>query len=183
METSLTWLDRITTAPSGTDWRRLVDVYAPLVGEWLARLGVPASDRDDLVQEVLVVVRRVKEFEHRGPGAFRAWVRGILANHARKFFRDRHQHPALDPDQLADDHSELATRWDREHDQFFAARALKAVEGDFAPSTWQAFRLQVFDGRKAADVAAELGLSLNSVLLAKSRVLKRLRAELAGLVE
>ena len=184
METSLTWLDRLTTAPSGTDWRRLVDVYAPLVGEWLARLGVPASDRDDLVQEVLVVVvRRVKEFDHRGPGAFRAWVRGILANHARKYFRDRPTHPALDPDQLVADDSVLARRWDREHDEHFAARALRAVEPDFAPSTWEAFRLQVFDGRKAADVAAELGLSLNSVLLAKSRVLKRLREELRGLIE
>ena len=33
------------------------------------------------------------------------------------------------------------------------------------------------------EVAAELGLSVNSVLLAKSRVLKRLRAELQGLVD
>jgi hypothetical protein len=32
-------------------------------------------------------------------------------------------------------------------------------------------------------VAEELGLSLNSVLMAKSRVLKRLRQEVAGLVE
>jgi hypothetical protein len=32
-------------------------------------------------------------------------------------------------------------------------------------------------------VAEELGLSLNSVLLARSRVLKRLRQELAGFIE
>jgi hypothetical protein len=47
--------------------------------------------------------------------------------------------------------------WDRGHDEHVAAAA--------------------------ATVAAELGLSLNSVLLAKSRVLKRLRQELAGLIE
>jgi hypothetical protein len=35
----------------------------------------------------------------------------------------------------------------------------------------------------AARVVEELGLSLNSVLLAKTRVLKRLRQESAGLVE
>ena len=34
-----------------------------------------------------------------------------------------------------------------------------------------------------ADVAVELGLSLNSVLLAKSRVLRRLRSEAQGLVD
>jgi hypothetical protein len=42
---------------------------------------------------------------------------------------------------------------------------------------------QVLNGEPAARIAEELGLSLNSVLLAKSRVLKRLRQELAGLVD
>jgi DNA-directed RNA polymerase specialized sigma24 family protein len=45
------------------------------------------------------------------------------------------------------------------------------------------FKCHVLDGRDPHEVAAELGMSVNSVLLAKSRVLKRLRAELAGLVE
>ena len=106
METSLTWLDRITTAPSGTDWRRLVEVYGPLLHSWLSRAGVPVFERDDLVQEVfVVVVRRINEFDRRGPGAFRAWLRGILANHIRQFFRTRTDFPAIDLDQLAQDDS------------------------------------------------------------------------------
>jgi len=52
-----------------------------------------------------------------------------------------------------------------------------------SPATWQAFHRHVLEGEPAVLVAQELGLSLNSVLLAKSRVLKRLRQELAGLVE
>ena len=56
------------------------------------------------------------------------------------------------------------------------------MRGDFAETTWRAFRLHVLEGRPAAAVAAETGLSLNSVLLAKSRVLKRLRQELGGIV-
>lgn len=183
METSLTWLGRLVADPSGPDWRRLTDVYAPLLGERLAGIGVPACDRDDLIQDVLmVVVRRVGEFEHRGPGAFRAWMRGILANHVRRYFRNRPQRPAVDLEQLADDKSELSVGWDRDHDEYLAARAMRAVEGDFVPATWTAFRRQVFDGMKPVDVAAELGLSLNAVLLAKSRVIRRLRAEMKGLV-
>jgi RNA polymerase sigma-70 factor (ECF subfamily) len=57
------------------------------------------------------------------------------------------------------------------------------VQGDFAAVTWQAFRRYVLEGEPAARVAEELGLSLNSVILAKSRVLNRLRQEAAGLVE
>jgi RNA polymerase sigma-70 factor (ECF subfamily) len=60
---------------------------------------------------------------------------------------------------------------------------MQRVQGDFAPVTWQAFRRYVLEGEPAVRVAEELGLSLNSVLLAKSRVLNRLRQEAAGLVE
>ena len=185
METSLTWLGRLTGDPTPGDWKQLLDGYGPLLRGWLARSGVAAADRDDLVQEVLmVVVRRVSEFDRRGPGAFRAWLRAILANHLKKYFRDRPDSgPALDLDAVAAPDSVLGRQWDREHDEHLAARALKLVEGDFAPATWAAFCRQVLDGRPPVEVAAELGLSVNAVLLAKSRVLKRLRAELGGLVE
>ena len=42
---------------------------------------------------------------------------------------------------------------------------------------------QVQDGQPAAEVAEELGISVNAVLIAKSRVLKRLREKAAGLVD
>ena len=185
METSLTWLGRLAGAPTEGDWKQLLDVYGPLLRTWLARAGVPPADRDDLTQEVLVVVvRRVGEFDRRGSGAFRAWLRAILANHLKKYFRERRPGaPVLDLDAVAAEDSALGRAWDREHDEHLAARALRLVEGDFAPATWAAFRRQVIDARPPAEVAAELGLSLNAVILAKSRVLKRLRAELRGLIE
>ncbi len=185
METSLTWLGRLTGSATEGDGKQLLDVYGSLLRGWLARSGVAAADHDDRTQEVLlVVVRRVGEFDRRGPGAFRAWLRGILANHVRKYFRDRPKSAAaIDLDAVADPDSVLGRAWDREHDEHLAARALRLVEGDFAPATWAAFRRQVLDGRPPREVASELGLSVNAVLLAKSRVLKRLRAELGGLVE
>lgn len=184
MQTSLTWLGRLAGDPNEGDWKQLLEVYGSLLRDWLARSGVLHADRDDLIQEVLmVVVRRVSEFEHRGPGAFRAWLRSILANHLKKYFRDRPPSlPAVDLDQVAAADSVIGKAWDREHDEHLAARALKIVEKDFAPETWAAFTRHVLDNRPARDVAEELGLSVNSVLLAKSRVLKRMRAELSGLV-
>ena len=185
MQTSLTWLGRLTGDPTEGDWKRLLDVYGSLLRSWLTRSGVAAADHDDLIQEVLmVVVRRVSEFDHRGSGAFRAWLRGIMANHLRKYFRDRPPSaPAIDLDAVAAADSVLARAWDREHDTHLAARALRMVQADFAPATWAAFCRHVLDGRPPAEVAVELRLSVNSVLLAKSRVLKRLRAELSGLVD
>src|SRR5206468_872600 len=62
-------------------------------------------------------------------------------------------------------------------------RLLEVAEPEFAPSTWQAFQRLAVDGRPAAEVAAELGTTVNAVLLAKSRVLRRLRQEARGLVD
>ncbi len=48
--------------------------------------------------------------------------------------------------------------------------------------TWEAFRRFGVDGVPAGQVAEELGLSENAVILAKSRVLKRLREEAGELL-
>ena len=88
METSVSLLGRLAGTPTDDDWRRLNDLYRPLLRAWMARAGVPASDGDDLAQDVLlVVVRKVAGFEWRGKGAFRGWLRAILANRVRDHFR------------------------------------------------------------------------------------------------
>jgi RNA polymerase sigma-70 factor (ECF subfamily) len=192
METSVSLLGRLAGTPSDDDWRRLDDLYQPLLRAWMARAGVPASDVDDLVQEVLLVVfREIAGFERRGRGAFRAWLRMILAHRVRDYFRRQKYRPIATGDsdfqgrldELESPDSALSRLWDREHDEHVAASLMQRVRGDFAPVTWQAFRRHVLEGEPAVQIAETLGLSLNSVLLAKSRVLKRLRQEAAGLVD
>jgi RNA polymerase sigma-70 factor (ECF subfamily) len=192
VETSLSLLERLTDRPTDPDWRRLVELYQPLLRAWCLRSGVGDADADDLVQETLsVVVREVGQFRRGPAGSFRSWLRTILAHRLRNFFRGRQNRPIATGgsdflqrlDQLESPDSELSQLWDREHDRHVAGRVMKLVERDVKLQTWQAFRRHVIDGVPAAEVAAELGLSRNTVLLAKSRVLKRLRAELAGLVE
>ena len=53
----------------------------------------------------------------------------------------------------------------------------------FTPGAGQAFRRQVLDGVSASAAAAELGMTVNAVLIAKSRVLQRFRQEAAGLLD
>ena len=155
-------------------------------------MGVPPSDADDLVQDALLVVfHEIAGFEWRGQGAFRGWLRTILAHRVRDYFRRQKYQPTATGgsdfqrwvEELESPDSALSDLWNREHDQHVTASLLRTVQGDFAAATWQAFRRHALEGEPAARVAAELGLSLNSVLLAKSRVLKRLRQELDGLVE
>jgi RNA polymerase sigma-70 factor (ECF subfamily) len=86
-------------------------------------------------------------------------------------------------DELESPDSALSRLWDREHDEHVVASLMQRVQADLDPETWQAFRRHVQECEPAAQVAEALNMSLNSVLLAKSRVLKRLRQEAVGLVE
>jgi RNA polymerase sigma-70 factor (ECF subfamily) len=192
METSVSLLERLTGAPTDDDWRRMDDLYRPLLRAWMARAGVPASEVDDLVQDVLLVVfRKIGGFERVRKGAFRAWLRTILAHRVRDYFRRQKYRPTATGDsdflrrldELESPDSGLSQLWDREHDEHVAAALIQRVQGDFTPVTWEAFRRHVMEGEPALEVAKALDLTLNSVLLAKSRVLKRVRQELAGLVD
>ena len=185
METSLSWLGRLVKSDGGTEWDRLSNVYGPLISGWIARASVALSDREDLVQEVLIVViRRVHEFEHQHSGAFRGWLRAILANTLKSYFREhRLLSSPISLDDLSDPASVLSLQHDREHDVFFAMRAMRMVEKDFSPVTWQAFRMQMLEHKSGEQTAELLGISANAALKAKCRVLARIREELTFLLD
>jgi RNA polymerase sigma-70 factor (ECF subfamily) len=170
--------------PPDADWRQLHDIYVPLVRHWLGKLGVPAADADDLTQEVWVVVlRKLPAFERHRDGAFRAWLRQLAVNQVRNWRRKRPAAADDAPDQLEDPNSDLTRQWDRDHDRHVFERLLQVVRPDFAAGTWELFRRFAVDGHPAARVAEACGVSEAAVLQAKSRVLKRLRAEAAGLID
>jgi len=72
---------------------------------------------------------------------------------------------------------------EREYRDHITRRAMELMEADFTPETWQAFWEVTVNGRPAAEVAASLGTTVNAVYLARGRVLRRLRTELAGLLD
>jgi RNA polymerase sigma-70 factor (ECF subfamily) len=188
--TSASLLERLRDQNDTQAWQKLVLVYTPLMRAWLQPACLQTADVDDLTQRVLeVVVRKLPQFQHSGrPGAFRTWLRRITVNLLREFWRGHEpaaQPPAKDAllEQLQDPASDLGRWWDQEHDRQVVSGLLRLVERDFAATTWQAFRLQVLDDQSAEAVAAQLEMSVNAVLIAKSRVLARLRQEARGIVD
>jgi RNA polymerase sigma-70 factor (ECF subfamily) len=190
--TSQSLLDRLKRAgPEDADWRRLHDVYLPLIRLWLS--GVPGlgAEADDLAQDVLIVLlRELPSFERRRHGSFRAWLRQVVVNRLRACWNSRRRRPAagLGEDgervlaQLEDPNSDLSREWDQEHDRHVLQRLLAVVQPDFEPRTWQAFTRFALDGLSAAEVARELAITESAVVQAKFRVLKRLREEAGDLM-
>jgi RNA polymerase sigma-70 factor, ECF subfamily len=192
-ETSASLLDRLRRRPDDASWKRLVDLYTPLLRAWLRRHLLPHEDVDDLVQEVMaVLVRELPTFQYdRTRGCFRGWLRAITVNRLRNFWRARQNRPLATGDsdlarklaELEDPHSNLSQLWDREHDRHVTKRLFEGIAAEFETTSWQAFQRLAIDGAKPTAVAAELGISLNAVYLAKYRVLRRLRQEIAGLTD
>jgi RNA polymerase sigma-70 factor (ECF subfamily) len=189
--TSVSLLERLRrAAPDETDWQRLQHIYLPLIRRWLGRVPGLDDEASDLAQEVLiVVVHEIPRFERQRAGSFRAWLRQVTVNRLRTHRRRRRRRPAvgLDPaqgfiDRLADPNGDLAREWDLEHDRHVFQRLLTIVRPDFGPSTWKAFQQFAVKGVPAAEVAADLGMSVNAVIQAKARILKRLREEAGELL-
>lgn len=192
-ETSASLLDRLRAQPDEAAWHKLVDMYTPLIRGWLRQQARLDTEADDIVQEVLtVVVRKLPGFERQPrPGAFRRWLRNITVNCLRDFWRARRGRPLATGDsdflqmldQLEDPESAASQQWDQEHNRHVGQKLLEIIQPRFEKTTWRAFQRVVLDGAAPAEVAAELGITVNAVHIAKSRVLALLREEGRGMID
>ena len=181
--TSLTLLDRLGSDCDATAWGRFVDLYTPLLLAWCRRLGLSDADAADLSQTVFITFyENLPEFRYDPSRSFRAWLKTVMMNAWRNQCRQRQSHcPAgaagVDPDLIPDTDPRLQLD-EAEYRAQIVRRALVLMQEHFEPNTWQACWEFVVHDRPAAEVAAELGISVNAVYLAKSRVLQHLRREL-----
>ncbi|MFT5523328.1 MAG: RNA polymerase sigma-70 factor (ECF subfamily) [Pirellulaceae bacterium] len=193
METSFSLLERIREEGSEAAWRRLADLYTPLIRNWLRQRGVTDTDADDLSQDVLMVIaRKLPDFEHnQNTGAFRSWLKNITINCLRDFWKKQKIRPTARGGssfaqilaELEDPHSHCSQQWDREYEIYMTRQLMRMLRPQFSQQTWQAFEQLALRGMSASEVASQLGLTVNSVYIAKSRVLAKLRQEGRGLID
>lgn len=185
--TSPSLLQRLRQPKAQDAWERFVQLYTPLLYHWAHRLGIQNDDAADLVQDVLtLLIQKLPEFEYDRSKSFRAWLKTVTMNKWRNNQR-RRSLPTdevgaallVDPAEL--DHAEIFA--EKEYRQYVIGQALRILEAEFQPPTWRIFHEHLVLDKPAADVAAQLGISLDSVYTAKSRVLRRLRQELDGLLD
>ena len=175
-------------------WERVSQLYGPLVYRSARKAGLQESDATDIVQEVFrSVASHVADLRLDRPGdSFRAWLWSITKNKIHDYFRRRARNPEAIGGSTA--HEQMQNLPDSVIDEKSAdellkpskaleIRALALIQTDFEPQTWQAFLRSAVDGQKAAEIAADLGMSLTAVYKAKSRVLARLRSEFGGLMD
>jgi RNA polymerase sigma-70 factor (ECF subfamily) len=181
--TSPSLLVRLRDPAESAAWDRFTKLYTPLLFIWARRQGLQDADAADLVQDVLyTLVKVMPGFLYDRSKGFRDWLKTVLLNKWRDRLRKRSAGELKEevPDQTA---SPIAALEEEEYRAYVLKQALELMQAEFAPKTWKACWEHVVQGRSAAEVAAELGISEGSVYVAKSRVLARLRAELEGLLD
>ena len=186
MDTPASLLERLRDPAADDAWVRFVDLYSPLLYSWAYRVGLRDPDAADLVQDVFVLlVRKLPEFQYDARKGFRNWLRTVTLNRWRELRRRQPRPAAVGAEPLDDVPDPAADEpfWEADYRQMLARRMLEVMRRDFEPTTWQACWECVANGRPAADVGRELGLSAGAVRMAKFRVLSRLRRELAGLAD
>jgi RNA polymerase sigma-70 factor (ECF subfamily) len=184
--TQVSLLERLRQPNEQAAWEHFVQLYTPLLCQWARRLGFQGQDEPDLVQDIFaILVRKLPEFRYDPQKRFRGWLWTVAANKAR----ERRRQAALPVQASEDSLNDLPARDDTEavseaeYREYLVRRALELMQAEFEPTTWKAFWECVTAERPAADVAAELSISIDSVYAAKSRVLRRLRRELEGLLD
>lgn len=173
-------------------WEEFVDLYAPLVYGFARKRGLQDADAADLTQDVLrAVARAVPRLDYDpARGSFRAWLLTVVRNQFLNFLASAQRRergsgdtagrllleslPAPDAD---------SALWEREHRQHLLQRAAQRVQPQVQPATWLAFWRTAVEGHDVAATAAELGLSVASVYLARSRIVARLREQVRLLEE
>jgi RNA polymerase sigma factor (sigma-70 family) len=181
---------RLRDAQDGASWQTFVDVYAPLVYRYCRGRGLQDADAADVSQEVLVqVAQSLRTFEYNPErGRFRDWL-GTVTRSKITRFREK-QGPAAGTggnetnSTLAEAAAPVAdAEWTAEFNAGVLRAALARARPCFEPATWQAFERVWLEHRSADETAHELGLPMDVVYQAKSRVLKRLRQEVLELAE
>lgn len=186
--TSLSLLDRIANQGDNTDWQKLLSIYQPFIQSVVKSYPSLMSHADDIAQDVmLVLMRELPAFNRQRTGSFRTFLRRITINQLRttsrksqKFANNAHEDIAQE---LADPASIASQKWDQEYERIVFQRLIAFVKPTVSKQDWQAFERYALENQPPAKVAEDLKVSVNSVLLAKSRILKQLRREAKGLLD
>lgn len=162
-------------------WATFCEVYSPLVYNFCRLKRLQPSDAADVTQEVLLrISKAIASFEYnRNQGLFRDWVARIVSNEVQRHFSKKQlKHLAEDWD--SEGTSDL---WNEHFHQHIFSTAMSRCKPSFSEETWQLFDLSWLQQMPAKEVAAQLQVDIAKVYVARSRVLKQLRFEVAVLAD
>jgi RNA polymerase sigma factor (sigma-70 family) len=181
--TSATFLTRLAQGQDQAQWYEFLARYGELILSIARRHGLQPSDCEDVLQDSLIEMTRSMDGFQYDPsrGRFRTFLRQVVLRATYRRIRQKYaagsQQHTNDTDVVATTESESGeTVWELEWRRHHVRQALRTIEAEFSALNRTAFMMCVCHERSPLAVAESLGISVDQVYQAKSRILKRLLA-------
>jgi RNA polymerase sigma-70 factor (ECF subfamily) len=186
--TSISLIMRVCKLRDARSWSEFHAIYRPLIFGYLRGLGLREHDADELTQEVFFrLLKFLPKFElDQTRARFRTYLWKVTYNtlvaRARwKKVRDRAEEEWVRRFSESDgsEDRDLEDQWLREHRHRIIHVVLARTRPMVSPKAWACFEGRLMQRRPAAEVAAELGITTNTVYVCASRVLQDVRSRCA----
>jgi RNA polymerase sigma-70 factor (ECF subfamily) len=188
--TTTALLSGLLDPSAAQSWLEFDARFRPIVRGFALKLGLSEADADDVTQEAMS--RFVKYYRQgkydRTRGRLSSWLIAIAQNciadlRQRHVVRKEHRGESAIAD-LSETNS-LEALWAEESRRVILEHAMRELKEAtrLDARTIAAFEMIAFDQKPPAEIAAEIGMSVDSVYAAKNRCLTQLREILARLNE
>ena len=188
--TRVTLIGRLRSAPSDpVAWGEFVEWYGQKILIWCRAWGLQEADAQDVTQEVFLKLSgRMQDFKYDPQGSFRAWLKTVTHNawhdclcKKRRVGRGSGSTSAMERLAAIEAKDDLTRRMEDAADQELLKEAAARVRLRIEPRTWDAFHMLAVEGKSGAEAAELLGMKVATVFVARSKVKRMLREELARL--
>ncbi|NQZ57460.1 MAG: sigma-70 family RNA polymerase sigma factor [Lentisphaeraceae bacterium] len=188
--TRQTLLQRLKNQEDENSWEEFIEAYRPYIYAIAQKLNIPPGEREDLIQNVLLKAwKALPGFEYdQQKGRFRNWLRRIIINCINTYYDKLKRTPTA---KAVVDGEESLTHWpstesgldeiiELEWELYISSKAWDNISDGLNDKVRQSY-LRLKDGDSAEDIARDLGLSAQSIVVYKHRVLKLLYKEILRL--
>ncbi len=185
-------LQRLKVWNNDSDWRVFFETYQRSIHGLATRCGLTHGEAEEVVQDTMVAVaKQMPEFEYdRSVGSFKGWLFTITRRAIGKQLAKRARNPSnpaagpeLPPEleRLPDTNPTFDQRWEEDWRQNLLAIAMDRVRRQMSPKQFQMFDLYVHQHLPMERVTQLLNVSSARVYMAKVRVTRAIRREVADL--
>lgn len=190
-QTRQTLIDRVRFERDEDAWEEFSKIYNEYIYLVVRQMGLAHHDAMDIVQDVMLILyKKLADVEIGGDApSFRRWLSTVTKNAVRTFLRAaKRRAQRTEQAELANQYErvertslpEIETIAQREWEKFLYNKAFDRIKTRFTGNAIAAFESSL-GNELAEDVAARLGIAVDSVYRLRARVKNRLIDEVAQL--
>ncbi len=188
-ETRPSLIRRLGDTEDANAWEEFFAIYGPLVYRFARRKGFQHADAENIVQDVMVAVGKAVDSWEPNPrrGRFRTWLFRIARNLMINFLvRPKYQLKGSGDtrvmkwiEEQPDCSLEETEAFEHEYRKEVFRWAASRVKQSVSQNHWNAFWLSSVEGLPIAELATKLGISVGAIYIARSRIIVKIKEQVA----